>query len=135
MFKICNFKRHQKSPNHLTATSVFLKIKEDSIGAPSAEEFRHAWEQLRGGNSGRAGKLDLGQYKKCRRMFWCLCEAMKDLDRRFLSQSGVVVVLHRDERTLEPKSGTTELPAAAWARQTLDYGGLFAGYGFAGTPN
>lgn len=100
-FKVGNMKRHQDSTNHKTAVALFLRISADPIGVPAGEKFREAWEMLRKGNSGRSGKESVGSYSKFRRLLWCLSEAMRRIDRRFLLQDGVVVVLHRDERMSE----------------------------------
>jgi hypothetical protein len=97
-FKIGNIKRHQESKNHKKATLTFLKLEKEACGAPTLEQFQEVWKTLRSGDVGRKGATGIGKYRKLRQMFWCLAEGMKDIDREFLSNGKVVVILHRDER-------------------------------------
>jgi len=99
VFKVGNLKRHHQSTTHKAAVKLFLKITEDPLGAPSAETFSEVWESLRSGNTCRSSQSRHGKYKRWRRMFDCLAESLREMDRRFLLQNGIVAVLHRDERT------------------------------------
>lgn len=73
-------------------------LGESHPSAKRSQRIRPKGSLLCSGKSGRGGKDTVGSYKKFRHMLWCLAEAMREIDRRFLLQDGVVAVMHRDER-------------------------------------
>ena len=97
-FKSDRLARHAESRGHQNKVKILLGLQGDLHGPPTAEAFAKVWDELRSGSSGRRGLKEVGAAKKLRRMFWCLWESMKALDRDFLLSDGTVIALHRDER-------------------------------------
>jgi hypothetical protein len=74
----------------------FLQL--DSLaGAPATDEFNAALGALQGGRTFRQDHTSVVNSRKQRQMFWCLAEALKEIERKFLREA-VTMVLHRDER-------------------------------------
>ena len=98
--KPSKMRRHELSRGHTQNLAIFLKIDDGKItGAPSTEEFRAVWEQIRQGQSGRKGVSGVGQQHKIWKMAWALAEGMIELDRRWFRRAQkFVTALHRDER-------------------------------------
>ncbi len=86
--KVGNLRRHHDSKEHLNALRLFLKM-ETVAGSISERDFQTVWASLRKGDSGRQGIEGIGTYHKVRNLVWCLGEAIRDLDRAFVSRPGV----------------------------------------------
>lgn len=92
--------RHTESDVHQKALLEFLQIATGPTsrsveGAPSISDFLAVWDAL---CKGQRTVDSVGQYERLKKLQWCLWEAIKEQDRKFLLTNGVVVTLLRDER-------------------------------------
>ena len=71
-----------------------MYIRQPLSGAPSALHFRTLWDAAERGPV-TAGLSGIACSKKCKRMEFCLSEAIKRKDQEFLKDAGSMV-LHRD---------------------------------------
>ena len=101
-FKVCtvaglqaiNFKAHENNLHHRTAAAQYGAgscVNDVAVNAaPTADEFNVVVDAI---NDGKATCSSRKQAK----MTWCLCEAIKSIDQRFIGES-TAVSLFRDER-------------------------------------
>jgi hypothetical protein len=74
----------------------FLQLDE-LAGAPAADDFNAFLGALQRGRAFRQDSTTAVNSRKKKLMFWCMAEALKEIEREFLGQA-VTMVLHRDER-------------------------------------
>jgi hypothetical protein len=92
----CNLVEHQQSVAHSIASKMTVKLPAGTLPAhaPSKDDFAKVWDFLaRHHSHGRAGIPGIGTWKKTRRMEWCLAEARRVLDRRFMSTATVASLM------------------------------------------
>ena len=82
--------------NHEACVRKLLGAKNAELpGAPTTRQFQELWKAIR---QGRSAQKQENSKTKALDMLWCLYEAMRLKDEEFLTQPGVVIALHRDER-------------------------------------
>ena len=73
-----NFEKHDRNPKHRAAAISFLtKTLEWVIDAPTKQEFESLCEAIRQGNA-------TCKTRKMARMTWCLNEAIKSEDQKYV---------------------------------------------------
>ena len=91
-----NFRRHAQGKLHEACVRKLLGAKNAELpGAPTTRQFQELWKAIR---QGRSAQKQENSKTKALDMLWCLYEAMRLKDEEFLTQPGVVIALHRDER-------------------------------------
>ena len=85
--------RHQKRHNHLQALTLVGVDVETALPAPSSEQFQTVLSVTRAGEAKSThGIKHVGKRKKIRKMKWCLCEAHRRSDLKFLEQSETIAI-------------------------------------------
>ncbi len=88
----CNIAKHGQSKCHRAAVSG-----EGDCGAPSIAEFKQTWADVRNAElEDEAGLTYIGESKKAKQIF-CLAEAIRGLDRKFLARA-TCITLTQDGR-------------------------------------
>lgn len=87
----CNFAKHQQSPHHKAAAIAYVLDKaSEGNAAPPVSFFKDLLEDIAKGSASTQGR-------KAAQGVWCLNEALKFIDRRFLANAESIS-LFRDER-------------------------------------
>ena len=92
----CNLLEHQQGVAHRMSCKTPVKLPGGTLPAhaPSKEEFAAVWDfVVRHHSHGREGIPGIGTWRKTRRMEWCLAEARRVLDRRFMSTATVASLM------------------------------------------
>ena len=91
-----NFRRHAQGKLHEACVRKLLGAKNAELPeAPTTRQFQELWKAIR---QARSAQKQENSKTKALDMLWCLYEAMRLKDEEFLTQPGVVIALHRDER-------------------------------------
>jgi len=92
----CNLLEHQQGVAHRMSCKTPVKLPGGTLPAhaPSKDEFAAVWDfMVRHHSHGREGIPGIGTWRKTRRMEWCLAEARRVLDRRFMSTATVASLM------------------------------------------
>ncbi len=90
--QISNLLQHQASTTHINAVYTQFKLLlgptgKPMTGAPSEDEIRLAWDAACQHLAARDGVQGVGGEQKIMKIWWCISEAMFQIDRAFLRES------------------------------------------------
>ncbi len=90
--QISNLLQHQASTTHINAVYTQFKLLlgttgKPMTGAPSEDEIRLAWDAACQHLAARDGVQGVGGEQKIMKIWWCISEAMFQIDRAFLKES------------------------------------------------
>ncbi len=97
--QISNLLKHQASKVHRgnVLTTLGLDVGpsgKPTVTAPPAPDFMAVWDAAERGSVGE-GVSHVGGHHKCKKIVWCLAEAIKRLDQEFVA-GATTMAIHRD---------------------------------------
>ena len=109
--QLSHLRKHGTSGAHARAVKNYLGSDDPALPAPPLDQFERVWQSRKSG-AAYGTELGIGKREKVAKMSWCIAEAKRTLNRRFLRRASACSVMQDERKSrllIRFKAATKEL--------------------------